>query len=160
MIRRNAIPVICVVLAGFLAACCGFIVFNFMRLAEAEGFADAFVRQAVAEGPAMDLPTIAPAAREALSRESMTVALKRARQIGPLTSVEASSCVLQGAADNLCGGQLFACIVQGTGRGGGFQADVAMCRGGNFEPYRLAGARWTFRFTNGEPIASDDRSPI
>jgi hypothetical protein len=86
----------------------------------------------------------------------MAAMLKRAQQIGPLISIDSSVCAVEANPDGLCRGQLLGCVVRGTGRNGGFEARLAMCRNGNFARYRLVRTAWRFRFFNGEPLESQD----
>lgn len=160
MIRRHLLALVCVASGGALAIVCAFMVFNFVQLAQAQTFVRDFVRQAVDHGSHMPLPAVAPGAGASLSRDRMVKLLDRAQQIGPFVSVQASSCAVQTDAHNLCTGQLLACVVDGTGRAGAFEAAVAMCRGGDLAPYLLAASTWTLLFTSGDPAEAQDRSRI
>ena len=160
MVRRNVLMVVCLCGCGLVAFACTFMVFNFLRLAQAQTFAQDFVREVVEKGSAITPPDIAPAAASAISHATMTKALDRAKQIGPLVDIDPASCAVQSDVHNICGGQIMVCIVRGSGREGAFEADVAMCRGNDTDRYRLATIHWAFDFAHGEPMDGQDRSHL
>lgn len=160
MVRRNALVCVCLCCGVALALACAFMVFNFMRLAEAQSFAQDFVRDAVERGSAVAPSDTVSAAAGGIARDMMIKALDRAKRIGPVVDIDPASCAVQSDAHNICGGQIMVCIVRGTGREGAFEADVAMCRGDNTDRYRLAATHWALDFTNGEPVDDQDRSHL